>query len=350
MKQMKFGKSLISDKGPCYVIAEIGHNHQGSIDTALKMIQVAASCGANAVKFQKRDNKTLYTKAFYGKPYENENSYGATYGEHREFLEFDRAEYLKLIKCAAANNVEFMATAFDFKSADFLHALGVTSYKLASSDLTNTPLIEYVAKFKKPVFLSTGAATIEEIRLAYKAILRHNSQLCLLHCVAGYPTEYHDLNLRVISALKKEFSRAIMGYSGHDNGILAPVLAYMLGAIVVEKHFTLNHAWKGTDHKFSLEPEGLRKMVRDLRRVDVSMGNGKKIVHDFEIEARKKMGKGIYTARPLKAGAILRKEDLCLKTPFNGTPPYLLSEILGRRIKVDLMEESPLSWDDIEQP
>lgn len=347
MKKIHFGKSIVSDNGPCYIIAEIGHNHQGNLETALKLIQTAAANGANAVKFQKRDNKNLYTKAFYDKSYDNENSYGTTYGEHREFLEFGEKEYHQLKKCAAENNVEFMATAFDFKSADFLKKIGVTSYKIASSDVTNIPLLEYVARFKKPMFVSTGAATMDEIKLAYKTVTRFNKDLCIMHCVAGYPTEYHDLNLNFIEALKKEFPKAIIGYSGHDNGILAAVVAYMLGAAVVEKHFTLNHSWKGTDHKFSLEPEGLRKMVRDLRRIDVSLGNGKKVIHDFEVEAKKKMGKGIYTSRKLKAGALLKASDLCLKTPTNGTPPYMMSKLIGRRLKVDLPEESAVSLSNL---
>src|SRR3990172_9888497 len=171
MKVIEFGRSKISDKGPCYVIAEIGHNHQGSLDNAKKMIAIAAGCGAQAVKFQKRDNKTLYTKAFYNRPYDNENSYGATYGEHREFLEFGRDEYIELMKCAEKNGVEFMSTAFDFNSADFLEDLGVTSYKIASADVTNTPLLRYIAKLGKPMFVSTGATNLDEITIAYKTIL-----------------------------------------------------------------------------------------------------------------------------------------------------------------------------------
>ena len=348
MKTIQFSRSVISEKGPCYVIAEIGHNHQGSLETALKMIQVAATCGVQAVKFQKRDNKSLYTKAFYNKPYDNENSYGATYGEHREYLEFGRDAYIEIKKCAEENGVEFMATAFDFKSVDFLEELGVTSYKVASGDITNIPLIEYIARLGKPMLISTGAANFDEIRLAYKTIIAYHHNLCLLHCIAGYPAEYHDLNLKVIETLQREFPEAMIGYSGHDNGILAPVIAYMLGATVVEKHFTLNHAWKGTDHKFSLEPEGMRKLIRDLRRVDISLGSGKRIVYDFETEARKKMGKGIYTSRPLTAGTIISWEDICLKTPSNGIPPYRVNDIIGKKLKTDMEEEAPISFECLE--
>lgn len=348
MKTISIGKGKISDKGPCYVIAEIGHNHQGNLETACKMIQVAAGYGVQAVKLQKRDNKSLYTKAFYNKPYDNENSYGATYGEHREFLEFGRDQYRVLKKCAEDNGVEFMSTAFDFKSVDFLEELGINSYKIASADVTNTPLLKYIAKIGKPMIVSTGAATLEEITIAYDAIRQYNNKICLLHCIAGYPTEYHNLNLKVIETLIKEFPEAIIGYSGHDNGILAPVLAYMLGATVVEKHFTLNRSWKGTDHRFSLEPEGLRKMVRDLRRVDIALGDGKRVIYDFEVEPRKKMGKGIYASKALRAGSIITWEAISLKTPTNGVPAYMAEKMIGKKLKIDVEEESTLSFEILE--
>jgi N-acetylneuraminate synthase/sialic acid synthase len=347
MKIIKIGKNIISENSPCFIIAEIGHNHQGNVDTAMKMIQVAAGCGVQAVKFQKRDNKTLYTKAMYNKPYDNENSYGATYGEHREFLEFGMEEYKKLKKCAETNGVELMATAFDINSVDFLEKLGVASYKIASGDITNIILIEYAAKLNKPIFMSTGGATMEEIRIGYGAARKFNDNICLMHCVSGYPTDYPFLNLRMVETLKKEFPEAIIGYSGHDNGILAAVIAYMLGAKVIEKHFTLNHSWKGTDHKFSLEPEGLRKQVRDLRRIDISIGDGKKVILDFEMDARAKMGKGIYSAKKLKAGTVISMDDICFKSPANGIPPYLVNAIVGKKLTLDLDTEQPIPLDKL---
>lgn len=346
-KSFSFGRSTISDKGPCYVIAEIGHNHQGNLDTALQLIKAAAAMGANAVKFQKRDNRRLFTKAMYDKPYENENSYGSTYGEHRDYLEFGVEEYRSMMRCAGENNVEFMSTPFDEPSVDFLEDLGVGAYKVASGDLTNTPLLEYIAKLGKPMFISTGASSLEEIRIAYRTVVPHNDRVCLLHCTAGYPTEYDSLNLKGITTLRTEFPDAIIGYSGHDIGILAPVIAYMLGATVVEKHFTLNRAWKGTDHKFSLEPTGLHKMVRDLHRVDISLGDGVKEVQPFEADARRKMGKSLYAARALAAGTILTPEDIAVKSPGNGIPPYRMEEFLGRCLSRDLEEETPLAFEDL---
>jgi len=348
MKSFRIGKHIISEKGPCFVIAEIGHNHQGNLKVAKDLIKAAAGCGVNAVKFQKRDNKNLYTKAMYNKPYDNENSFGLTYGEHREFLEFGWDEYLILKKYAEDNNVEFMCSAFDFKSVDFLEKLGINSYKIASGDLTNLPLLEYIAKLKKPMFVSTGAATIEEIGLAYETILKYNDKLCLLHAVAAYPADYSELNLNVIQTLKKEFPKAIIGYSGHDNGILASIIAYLLGARVVEKHFTLNRAWKGTDHKFSLEPIGLRKQVRDLRRVDASLGSGRKVFLASEQNARIKMGKSLYTKKALSKGHILSAKDIVFKSPGGGLPPYYLDKIIGKRLKVDLPAETMLSFKHLE--
>jgi sialic acid synthase SpsE len=348
MKTITVGNRTISDAGPCYVIAEIGHNHQGNLKVAMDMIKAAAECGADAVKFQKRDNKSLYTESMYNKPYDNENSFGLTYGEHREFLEFGWDEYVVLKELAEARGVEFMCTAFDLPSVDFLAELGVTSYKVASGDLTNTPLLEYIAKTGKPIFLSTGASGLEEIHVAYDRISAYHDKICLLHATCAYPAEYEDLNLRVISTLKREFSDAIIGYSGHDNGILAASIAYMLGATVVEKHFTLNHSWKGTDHKFSLEREGLRKQVRDLRRIDACLGDGVKTARDCEIKAKTKMGKSLYVARDLPKQHVLTEEDIAIKSPGEGLPPYRIEEIVGRKLRTPLRRESLISLEHVE--
>lgn len=349
MKKIKIGKKEIKQNGSAYVIAEIGHNHQGNLETALKMLRIAAECGVDAVKLQKRDNKALFTKALYDKPYDNENSYGATYGEHREFLEFGMKEYQQLKKYADELGLDFFATAFDFPSVDFLEELGVPAYKIASGDITNIPLLTYIAKTGKPMIVSTGASTLEEVKMAYEAITKYNDQLCFMHCVAGYPADYPDLHLNNIITLKEEFPDVVIGYSGHDNGILAAIVAHMLGATVIEKHFTLNRAWKGTDHKFSLEPEGLRKQIRDLQRIPVSLGGKTKKIHDFEKEARKKMGKSIYIKHDMKKGEVLKKNDLVLKSPGGeGLEPYYLDKIIGKKIKKDLIAESPIRLEYIE--
>src|SRR5215210_2620933 len=189
----------IHDGSDCYVVAEIGHNHQGSVEQAKAMVTVAKDCGANAVKLQKRSNRTLYTREFFEQPYDNEFSFGPTYGEHREALELDRDAYVGLQRYARKIGITFFATPFDFESADLLAELDMPAYKFASADLVNTPLLRRVASFGKPMFLSTGGGTTADIDRALDAILPINGQVGILQCTAAYPCETEDLNLRVIT-------------------------------------------------------------------------------------------------------------------------------------------------------
>ena len=340
----------IADDTDAWVIAEIGHNHQGSLEQAKELFAEAARCGANAVKLQKRDNASLYTRDFFNRPYDNENSYGPTYGLHREALEFGRSQYQELKAYAAEVGVAFFATAFDFKSAEMLAELDMPAYKIASGDLTNTPLLRFVAEIGKPMVVSTGGGTLDDVRRAYECIAEHNAAVALLQCTAGYPAEWDQLDLRVVETYRQLFPEAVVGYSGHDNGIAMPVAAYVLGARIVEKHFTLNRAMKGTDHRFSLEPVGLRKLVRDLRRTRVALGDGMKTPYESEADPIMKMGKKIVAARTLPAGHVLRREDLALKSPADGgLPPYELEAVIGRTLRHPLAEDAGFTFDDLEE-
>src|SRR5712691_10766496 len=216
---IRIGKHEIGDRSHCYVIAEIGHNHQGSVQKARELFREAKLAGAQAVKLQKRDNRGLYTRAAYDKSYDNENSFGATYGEHREFLEFGLAEYKDLQGYAKELDIDFFATAFDLPSADFLASLDVPAFKIASGDLRSIPLLTHVASFGKPIIVSTGGAGIDDVQRAYDAIVPINPQLCILQCTAGYPASFEELDLHVITTFRERFSEAVIGYSGHDNGI-----------------------------------------------------------------------------------------------------------------------------------
>jgi len=198
----------IDDQSDAYVIAEIGHNHQGSLEKAEELIQAAKLAGASAVKLQKRDNRALYTEAAFNRPYENENSFGATYGKHREALEFGRDQYSHLVRYCDNLGITLFATAFDFQSADFLAHLDMPAYKLASGDLRNTPLIEYVAKIGKPLIMSTGAATLEDVRRGYDAARKHSDQVCLLQCTAAYPVRFEEMDLQVINSYRRAFPDA----------------------------------------------------------------------------------------------------------------------------------------------
>ncbi len=339
----------ISDATPSYVIAEIGHNHQGDLDQAMHLFDEARRAGAHAVKIQKRDNATLYTREAFDKPYENENSFGPTYGLHREALEFGRAEYEELIAYAGRVGVTFFATAFDLPSADFLAELDMPAYKIASADLRNVPLLRHVASFGKPVVLSTGASTIEDVKRAHEAVGEINPQVALLQCTAGYPAAWEELDLGVITTFRTLFPETVIGLSSHDNGIAMAVAAHTLGARIVEKHFTLDRVMKGTDHRFSLEPQGLRKMCRDLSRLHVALGDGAKKAYASEVAPALKMAKKLVVARDLPAGHELTAQDVAMKSPGDGLPPYELDRVVGRRLLQPVCEDQALTFEILEE-
>jgi N-acetylneuraminate synthase/sialic acid synthase len=347
MRSLKIDGKVIDDDGDCFVIAEVGHNHQGNLDTAKDMFRVAKECGADAVKLQKRSNRALYTKEMFNKPYDHENSYGKIYGEHREALEFGADEYTQLLDYSKEMGITMFSTAFDFESVDFLEKQGMPAYKIASGDVKNIPLLTYVAESRKPIFLSTGGATIEDVQRAYDAIMPVNENLCLLQCTSGYPAKFEELNLNVIRTYRKRFPNIIVGLSSHDNGIAMPVAGYMLGAGVIEKHFTLNRTWKGTDHAFSLNPGGLRKMVRDLRRARVARGDGIKRIYESEVEPIMKMSKKLVAARDLPAGHCIRREDIAVKSPGDGLPPYEMEKLIGRTLISALAEDENLEFEGL---
>lgn len=335
----------ITDESDCYVIAEVGHNHQGDLEKCKALFDKAKEAGADAVKLQKRDNRALYTRAMYDKPYDHRNSYGRTYGEHRDALEFGKPEYEELKDYAAGLGITFFATPFDFPSADFLHELDMPAYKIASGDLTNIPLIEHVASFGKPMILSTGGGTMEDVERAVGACVAINPQVAVLQCTANYPAAFEEMNLNVVGTFRERFPDLIVGLSSHDNGIAMAVAAYVLGARVIEKHFTLNRALKGTDHAFSLEPIGLTKMVRDLRRTRMALGDGVKAPYPSEKPAIFKMGKTLVAARDLPAGHVVTADDVAIKSPAEGPPPYELSKVLGKRLKVPLGQDEGFTFE-----
>jgi sialic acid synthase len=349
MRELVLDGRRIHDDGDCYVIAEIGHNHQGSVEKAKELIQAAVECGVDAVKFQKRHNRRLFTRALFDAPYDNENSFGATYGEHREALELPPEAWRELHDYAGELGVTLIATAFDEESADFLAGLGLPAFKIASGDLANTPLLRHVAAFGKPMILSLGGATLDDVDRALDTVLPDNEQVCLLQCTAAYPAEVEELNLRVIETLRERYPELVIGLSDHHNGIAMSLVAYMLGARVIEKHFTLNHAWKGTDHAFSLMPDGMRRLVRDLRRAPVALGDGVKQPMPSERRALEKMGKKLVAARDLEAGQVLGEGDLVARSPADGgLPPYELENLLGRRLARPLGFETAITLADLQ--
>ena len=333
MRELAIAGRRIADNEPPLVVAEIGHNHQGSVETCKLLFRAAADCGASAVKLQKRDNRALYAPRFYASPYQSENAYADTYGEHREALEFGWDEYVELKAYAEALGLIFFATAFDIPSADFLARLDVPAFKIASGDLDNLPLLRHVARLGKPIIMSTGGGTMESVTLAAMCIASEGAgqRLAILQCTAAYPCEPGEMSLRVIETYRREFPDTVIGLSDHQSGIALGPVAFALGARIFEKHFTLQRSWKGSDHAFSLEPVGLRKYVRDLRRTAEALGDGVKRRYPSEEAPLYKMRKSPFVERA-KPG---EPPMLGLRSPADGVEAWKIDKLRGRRAQVE---------------
>jgi N-acetylneuraminate synthase/sialic acid synthase len=334
----------ISDDSDVFVIAEIGHNHQGNIELCESMFVSAAKAGVNAVKLQKRANASLYTPNFFNQPYLGPTSFGATYGAHREFLEFNFEQYKHLKKFAENLGLIFFATAFDVKSVDFLKELAVPAIKIASGDLRSTPLLRYAAKTEIPLIISTGGANLIEVKNAISLV--NPKKVGLLQCTAAYPAEAKVMNLNVMSTFRNTFPETVIGLSSHDVGISYPVIAAVLGARIIEKHFTIDRSLKGTDHSFSLEPLGMEKMCRDLKNVPIALGSYEKNSHESEILGIRKMGKMVVYSSDLSIGTKLSDQNLEIRSPLEGISASHWDSIVGKTLKKNVCALDPVAYDD----
>jgi N-acetylneuraminate synthase len=284
LKTVRIGNRLVGDGQPCYVIAEIGINHNGDLDLAKRLISVAVGAGCDAVKFQKRTVELVYTPAELAQP--RESPFGSTNADLKHALEFGYEEYRELDVFCRQVKMPWFASPWDEPSVDFLSQFDVPCFKVASASLTDDHLLRHIRAENKPVILSTGMSTMAEIDHAVKMLGRKD--LVILHACSTYPAYYEELNLRVISKLQERF-RVPIGYSGHESGITSSVAARVLGACVVERHITVDRAMWGTDQAASLEPNGVLRLVRDIRLVEQSMGDGVKKVYEREFPIRKKL-------------------------------------------------------------
>ncbi len=285
-KEVIIGNKTVGDNSPCFIIAEIGINHNGSVDLAKKMIDEAVMAGCDAVKFQKRTVTKVYT------PEELDvyrpNYYGSTNRDLKLGLELSYEDYCEIDKYCKSKKIMWFASCWDIDSVDFIEQFDVPCHKIASALLTNDEFLKKVKSTGKPILLSTGMSTMEEIRHAVDILGEDN--LIIFQCTSTYPNEHKEINLRVIEQFRKEFSCPI-GYSGHEKGLLPSILSVELGAASVERHITVDRTLWGSDQAASLEPEGLRRMVRDIREVKTILGDGKKVVYDSELPIKKKLRK-----------------------------------------------------------
>ena len=344
---MRIGKKELTPEGPEFaVVAEVGNNHNGSVTTAVQMIEAAAECGVQAVKFQTRTIDVCYTPEMLARPYVNDYSEGPTYGDHRRRLELPQRAYPRLMDVARGCGVELFSTPFDLTALEFLDSLGVRLFKVASGLVGDVPLLRAMAKIGKPVILSTGGCTPGDVA---RAVIELGScDVAILQCTAAYPCEASDLNLRVIQSYREVFANAVIGLSDHYHTIVPGPPAYALGARIFEKHFTLNRAWKGTDHAFSLEPVGLRKYCRDLERTAAALGSPIKSPLEVERGSLVKMGKAIVAARGLEEGQELTSGDIEAKSPAEGMPAWKWDRAVGKRVLRPYKRDEPLSSGDLE--
>lgn len=323
-----------------YIIAEAGVNHNGSIETAKKMISAAKNAGVDAIKFQTFNTDLLVTKTAQKARYQKVN----TETEESQYrmlkkLELTKENYCELKKLCQEFDIEFMSTPFDLESIAMLEEIGVDKYKLPSGEITNYPYLVKLAGTRKPVILSTGMCTLEDISAAIK-VLNDNGANCLtlLHCTTEYPAPFAEVNLRAMITMKEKFGLDV-GYSDHTKGIEIPIAAAAMGACVIEKHFTLDKNMEGPDHQASLEPGELAAMVRAVRNVEAAMGNGVKKPSESEIKNIAIARKSLVAVTKINKGEFLTEKNIASKRPGNGISPMKWFEVMGTRAVRDFEED-----------
>lgn len=316
------------------IIAEAGVNHNGDFELAKKLVTAAAEAGADYVKFQTFKANKIVSKTAKKAAYQERNINNGDDSQYDMLkqLEMPGEWHIKLIKYANDHGIKFLSTGFDEESIDFLDRLGTPFFKIPSGEITNKPYLRHIAKKRKPVILSTGMANLEEIQAALKIMYENGlskEEITVLHCNTEYPTPMEDVNLNAMISIKNILGVKV-GYSDHTQGFEVPIAAVALGAVVIEKHFTLNRNLPGPDHKASLEPEELKAMVKAIRNIEQAIsGNGLKEPSKSELRNIVIVRKSIVAARTIQKGDMLTVENLTVKRPGNGISPMLWDEIIG---------------------
>uniref|UniRef100_UPI00358F2475 sialic acid synthase-like isoform X2 n=1 Tax=Myxine glutinosa TaxID=7769 RepID=UPI00358F2475 len=337
---------LIGGDHPCFIIAEIGQNHQGDLDIAKKMIKMAKDCGADCAKFQKSEITLRFNRAALVRPYNSPNSWGPTYGEHKKHLEFSHDQYRELQRYAAEVGIFFTASAWDEASVDFLHGLGVPFIKVASADANNLRQLEFTAKKGCPMVISSGMQNMDTMRRVYNLVKPLNPKFCFLQCTSTYPLDLSNVNLKVIQTYRNEFTDIPVGYSGHETGIAVSIAAVAMGAKVLERHVTLDKTWKGNDHAASLEPNELAELVHSVRSVELAFGSPEKWRLPCEQSCAAKLGKSVVARVAIKAGATLTQDMLTVKVAEpTGLPPQEIFSLQGRKVIRDISEDDTVTAD-----
>lgn len=359
MKKIKINNKILSQDSPPFIVAEAGVNYYDiaqkeniePIEAAKMMVKKAAEAGADAIKFQTYKAEKIaskYSPAYWDITKEGTKS---QYELFKKYDKFGEEEYKELAKFAKTRKIIFMSTPFDNESVDFLNKL-MPIFKISSSDITNIPFIKYIAQKKKPIFLSTGASTIEEIRDAVNAIKEENHhEIVILHCVLNYPTKYENANLGMIRNIQKNFPSYLVGYSDHtlpDPNMLVLTTAVVLGAKIIEKHFTLDKSLPGNDHYHSMDVSDLKKFLENVEFLEKIIGTGRKRPLDSELAAIKYARRSIVAKVGISKNTVITKDMLTFKRPGTGISPKSIDRIIGKKAKRNIKEDEIIGWEDLE--
>ena len=335
MRKVKIEDKLVGDEEPCFIIAEAGSNHNGSLEQAKRLIDVAAEAQADAVKFQLFNAEDLSADKAIQAMFEK--------------IEFKREWAEELNNYAKRKDIIFLATPFDTGAVDLLDSLDVPAFKIASGDLTNLPLIKYIAEKNKPIIQSVGLGSYDEIGDTLEVIYSTgNTNVALLHCIVEYPAKVEDVHLKVIEALKKHF-RVPIGFSDHTMEISLPIGAVALGASIIEKHFTISRKLEGPDHPYALEPEELKAMIKGIRTVEAALGSDFKHVSKSEERAIMSARRSIHAKVDISKGASIRADMVKVVRPGNGIEPKYFDQVLNAKAKRTIFKDNSILWDDIER-
>ncbi|MCA9062946.1 MAG: N-acetylneuraminate synthase [Planctomycetaceae bacterium] len=339
---------LVGDGQPCFVIAEAGVNHNGRLDLALRSIDAAAEAGADAVKFQTFRADRIVTRSAPQARYQQQNM-GTEQSQYDmlKALELTDDNHHAIVQHCRDRGVLFMSTPFDEQSASFLQSLDMQVFKMPSGEITNLPFLRHVARFGRPMIISTGMSTLGEVEAAVNAVEEAgNSQIILLHCVSNYPAPPHEVNLRAMLTMKAAFGY-LTGYSDHTLGTEVGIASAALGACVLEKHYTLDRSLPGPDHAASAEPAELQQLIRGIRNVESALGNGQKRPSASEMDTAKVARKSLVAAIDIAEGTQLTDDMIAVRRPGTGLPPAMKPHLLNRRIKVSLAAGDLLQLEDV---
>lgn len=347
VQKIQVGERFIGTGEPVFIIAEAGVNHNGDLELARQLIDIAAESGADAVKFQTFKAEKLVSKKARKAAYQvaNTGNNDSQY-EMLKKLELPFEAHQELKEYAEKQGIAFMSTPFDEEAIDFLDKLGMPVFKSPSGELTNLPYLKYMASKGKPMIISTGMATLEEVETAMQTVREAGlKELVVLHCTTNYPCPVEDANLLAMETLGNA-TESLIGYSDHTEGILVPSMAVAMGAVVIEKHYTLDRNLPGPDHKASLEPAELKEMIDQIRLIERIRGTGKKMPTASEQQIAEVARKSVIVAQDIPAGTVLTKEMLVIKRPGTGVSPAKLDQVLGKKTTQALKQDQPLQWGD----